>query len=310
MEENNDLIDLLFDPGYVSGVSTGFLEVDKISGGLKKGQLIVLAGSAGMGKSILGLTILVNVAKSGVPTLYFDLENGKEESFRRILQGWYGLSPDFFRDSKNKKATEKMLSEIDANLDYWGTDELLEFGYLKDGWQTLEKIIRAGGREKKYKPRVIVIDPLQALETSTEPGKALLEQGEIIKHFKELAQKLNITIVVCHHLRKGQYTGGDYIASLDDLGEIKYRVPTLEDLKGSSKIGDFAQCVWGLVRTKDSNNKENRSRSLLRILKNRNGLSGDIGLYFDEDKLCFKDRPVIDFGQFDNTLLSESFHCS
>ena len=305
---NDDaLIEQLFDTGYFSGLSTGFSELDRISGGLKKGQLVILAGSTGMGKSILGLSILTRIAKSGIPTCYFDLENGKEESYKRILKTWYGLRSDFFLDEKNKSATQVMLQEVENTLDYWGLEDLYSFGYQAEGWRALEKIIRNGGRSREYKPRVVVIDPLQALETSDDPGKSLLEQGNITKHFKELAQKLGITIIICHHLRKTQYTGGDYVTSLDDVSQVKYRIPTVEDLKGSSKIGDFAQGIWGLVRIKDSTNKTERSRGLLRELKNRNGLSGDIKLFFNEDTLSFSDRPLVENEMFNSVLLPGNF---
>lgn len=290
--ENESIIHDLFNGERITGISSGFSGLDEITGGLKTGELILLAGSTGIGKTLLALTILVNVAKRGEDVLYLDLENGKHESIKRLLMNWFEKEPTYFKDKDNEKEATGLLAEIEERIDYWSLEDLLPFKYSEDPGKAIVDVINIGGRSRERKPRVVIVDPLQSLETEIDPGKTYNQQGKIICDLRNLAQKKNIAIIICHHLRKSLSARGDYVTDLDDIQKNVYRIPSVEDIKGSGKITDFPQQVWGMVRTNLAEQKEIRQKTLLRVLKNRSGRTGDIKLFFNEDYLKFQDKPV------------------
>ena len=291
-EIRENVINSLFDKQNLIGVPTGFADLDKITKGLKRGHLIVLGGETGIGKSMLATTLSINVAKSGHNVLYLDLENGRDEIYHRLLTNWFNLDPGYFENEENKEQVDKFLDILEDKIDYWGIDDLMSFGYVDNPIKAVMGIIQQGGRNPRRKPRLIVVDPLQALERQTDPGRLYNEQGRVIEDLKNTALNKKTTIIICHHFNKGQTSGEKRIVDIDDIEQRTYRIPTLESFKGSAKILDFSQQAWGLFRKASSPDKQERSKSMLMVLKNRSGLTGNVKLYFDEDHLAFKETPV------------------
>lgn len=97
-----ETINSLFDRQNIKGVPTGFKELDDKVKGLKRGHLIVLGAETGFGKSMLAITLSVNVAKAGEDVLYLDLENGRDEIYKRFLTNWYELDPDTSKTKATK----------------------------------------------------------------------------------------------------------------------------------------------------------------------------------------------------------------
>lgn len=300
-----ETINALFDKQNIKGVPTGFKELDEKVKGLKRGHLIVLGAETGFGKSMLAITLSVNVAKAGENVLYLDLENGRDEIYKRFLTNWFELDPGYFEDERNKEQVDKFLDILEDKIDYWGLDDLTSFGYSEDPIKAVLGIIKQGGSNPQRKPRLIIVDPLQALERQIDPGKLFNEQGRIIEDLKNIALKRNTTIIICHHFKKGQVPSSQVIHDIEDIEETTYRIPTLESFKGSGKIVDFAQQVWGLFRKATSEDKEDRAKSLLMVLKNRSGLTGNVKMYFDEDHLRFQETKVVyeeGYTMFNGTL--------
>lgn len=276
-EYYRELASKIYSESALKGLSTGYTDLDTLSGGLKEGSLVVLAGTTGTGKSLLAMNILLNLARKGVHCDYMDLENSESVSHQRFVSIWTGEARSVFTNDVERAG--QAMYEYSEFLHYFDHE------FLKSTTESLtSRVIKFANASTS---RVILIDPLQALEDETDGAKILNEQGKIVRTLKELAQKKGKTIILCHHMRKSQARGGDWVSDLEDVAEQKYQIPALEDLRGSGKITDFATDVWGLVRTSGSSNRVGRGKTLLRVLKNRTGLRGDVRMFFNEDNLQF-----------------------
>lgn len=284
---NDKLIDGLFDKSRTRGMPTGFSHIDQIMGGLRAGSLTVFGASTGMGKSVLALNILIHINRDlRLPVVYIDLENGVLESTERIIRIWFAdeLTDDFFNyPEKYKDDVAKMTKEIFSDFYY----------YSHDNFETISQssILRLVKYHALKGQKIFLIDPLQAI-----PGDDVLntqeEEGNIVKELKNLAQELNLTIILCHHIRKTVSGGDTFVKSIADIDSPKLRVPSLDDLRGSGKIGDYATGVWTMVRINNSTEADDRNKTLFRILKNRFGNLGDVRLVFNPMTLTFRQFSV------------------
>ncbi len=275
----------LFNQDRIKGLPTRLVALDTKLGGIRTQTCTILAGSTGMGKSLISLAILVNLAKDGHKVCYFDLENGTQQSAERLLRIWFGLGQVFFDDLTNMEKLDSMYKQM-GNVTYYSHDHLNTYAEKGKGVSLLIALMK---QQVKNGCKVFLIDPLQALENEIDSANNYNEQGYIVKEFKEFAQTYDCAVIICHHMRKSTAGGGQWVADIDDAEEIKYRIPSIDDLKGSGKIADYATDVWGMVRTMNSPIAENRGRILLRVLKNRTGEKGDIRLYMDENTLRVTD---------------------
>lgn len=281
-DEKNELLEVkelvarMYNPARNEGYPTGFKSLDEIVKGIRLGTLTILGGATGVGKSLFGLNLLRNLASEGARCDYFDLENSDVVSHERLVSIWANKPTAYFK--QNHEEAAEIIWKYQDHISYFSNDDLERFG---GGIETLIKLIAVS------KSRIILIDPLQALETETSSQNQYNEQGKIVKVLKELAQRKDKAIILCHHLRKSSGTSGEWVADIDDLKEQKYRIPSIEDFRGSGKIVDYATDVWGIVRTISSPTKEGRGKTFLRILKNRSGFTGDVKLFFNEETLRF-----------------------
>ena len=283
----------IFDPERLKGFPTGFAGLDEVVGGIKTGRCIVVGGATGMGKSLFGINVLVNLARDqGQKVCYIDLENGEQESYERMMGIWFREPQEFFDDPENIKRAYKMKEEIDDAIAYYSHEELYDMGFLDKGWGLLEALIKEHAEDGV---KVFMIDPLQAVETKLDSQENQNEQGRFVRMLKDMAQSLNIAIIILHHLRKTTVGASKTLKGeeIDDLKEVTYRIPDIDDLRGSGKIADFATDVWLMVRPAADTRKEIRERIILRVAKNRTGHKKDVRLQLHEEDLTITDREVV-----------------
>lgn len=277
-EVSDDLVDRLFES--VKAIKTGIKSIDHETGGFKKGQMAVMIGDSGMGKSIVALNMLMGVARQNIKTCYIDLENGKVETMKRVFCIFSGKSRDTFTNPANKAIVRETLANI-TNFDYISYE-------LTDTFMGINEIMKILDEKTKEGVKLFLIDPLQKMEESTNSKDNLNEQGKIAKKLVEFAVKNEISILVLHHMRK-HGSSGQLITEddLEDKLKPSYRMPTLNDSKGSSKITDYATDVWGYWRFKHSNNSTSKSMGFINVLKSRSGLgNGDTARFFtDRDNM-------------------------
>lgn len=285
--------DQILDPKNQIGVSTGYPSLDEKTNGLKQGHLYILAAETGMGKSVLAVNIILNaIRKEEVTCSYFDLENGSFASSVRIL------AIQAARPVKELKMQESLetASELTGKLIYRDHVKLAPYVAHKQGGAMAKEIGNLITRDMQEKgSRIVVIDPLENFELGETDYNSI---SKVVIYFKNLAQELGISIMILHHIRKTNNQNSNMVDDITEVPKVKYRIPTLNDLIGSSKITNMATDVWVLVRQKDSQNTIEQGRTLLRLLKQRESTDmGDVYLVMNLENLKF--------GELDTSYHSE-----
>jgi replicative DNA helicase len=290
-DTEESIIDRIFDKGRLQGYKVGIQPLNDLIGGIRLGTLTILAGSTGMGKSIVSLNIANDLVNAGVPVFYADLENGAEETIERIIRIKHGITEEYFRDEANKGDNLSKIKELDC-FDYMTHSFLEVIQYERLGIKAFLSLLQI---QVDSGVKVIFIDPLQALERENNKDNAYNEQGQLVKELKEFAQRNNVAVIVNHHIRKSISSNGQFVMDLDDEIVVKYRIPNIDDLRGSGKITDYATDVWAVVRKAGATDKVEKGKMLFRVLKSRRKSVGDCKLWLNVDTLqLFDDSKAYD----------------
>ena len=280
-DDISDIAKKVLGKSRLKGYQTSLEAINEITGGIRTGTLTILGGATGMGKSLFSLNLAVDLITTNVPVCYIDLENGAEETLERVIRIKHNLTEQFFNDENNQTDLEYYFMRL-INF-YYFTHESI---YKVKGKNLLHKVLRVMERAAEKKDcKVFFIDPLQALES--DKADNYNEQGMIVKTMKEFAQKHDVAVILNHHIRKSTQSAGNFLTDIDESKEVKYRIPTLDDYKGSAKISDFATDCWAIVRKIANPDKVEKGMTLFRVLKSRRKSLGDVKLWLDVDTLKF-----------------------
>lgn len=288
----------VFDPDIVTGIPSGFPSLDKLIKGIRMATCTILAADTGMGKSLFAIKILTNLAKSGIKVCYFDLENGRATSLRRIFGIWFEKLVSWFESKSNEDEFKSKASEV-VNFSYYDHDKLYSLGFEEKGHELILSLME---QHAKKGAKVFLVDPLQIFISAKEDSKSSRMMSTAVRKFKEFAQSYNVAVIICHHIRKSTSGNGAWISGIEEAKKVFYKNPTLDDIKGLSDITQTATDVWGLVRTKLDESKLKRGDTILSILKNRNGREGFVSLFLNEDNLVFEELEPMDYFNKENSL--------
>ena len=261
------------DQSHLVGVPSGFVDLDYVLAGFRRGDLIVLAARPSVGKSALAMNIAVNAAKRGFLIAFFSLEMPSEQLTQRILTSETGIN------SHNMQT---------ANLsgDHWtriieASGELCNLDLYIDDNPSLNLIqLRAKARRqlKNVDPgkALIIIDYLQLMQPtrSGSDRPRYVEVGELTRGLKILAKELGVPIMVLSQLSRSVESRAD-------------KTPQLSDLRESGSIEQDADVVLFIDRSMGKKEAEQAGRpaqgtAKLIVGKNRNGpTTDDITLSFD-----------------------------
>ena len=260
--------------GSLRGLHTGFRDLDNITAGLQRSDLIVLAARPAMGKTTLVTNLAYNVATmERLPVLFFSLEMSKEQLVDRMLADAAGV------DSWNIR-TGNLSDEDFAKLaDAMG--EMAEAPiYIDDtpGVSVLEMRTKARRAAHNGELGLIVIDYLQLMQGSgsaKSSANRVQEVSEISRGLKLLARELNVPVIALSQLSRS-------VESRDP------KIPQLADLRESGSIEQDADIVMFLYREAYYNPETERENITDLILaKHRHGPVGTIELYFHPERLRF-----------------------
>lgn len=260
----------------LAGLPSGFYDLDLLTQGFQKSDLIIIAGRPSIGKTALGLNIALNILKeSKLPIVFFSLEMSKEQIIYRLLS-------------------------IEANIN----QTRLKSGKLyKDDWLKLNKIIKVMSKipffiddmpnlsiqdmQLKIKTilfeqgniGLIIIDYLQLMENpKSKIENRVQELSLITRALKNLARQFSIPIIALSQLSRNVETRID-------------KKPILSDLRESGSIEQDADLVLMLYKNQDSPLKQTETENYylieLIIAKQRNGPLGNIKLKFDPNRTKF-----------------------
>lgn len=248
---------------HITGVATGFSELDYMTTGLHGSELILLAARPAMGKSAFALNIAANAAiKTNVPVAIFNLEMSKEQLVDRIL------SSEAMVDS-NKIRTGKLEEEDWGKVaNVLGT--LSESNIFIDdtpGITVME--IRNRCRKLKIEKDIglVIIDYLQLVQGSNKRnGTREQEIAEISRSLKIMAKELNVPVIALSQLSRAVEQREDHR-------------PMLSDLRESGSIEQDADIVMFLYRD-DYYNKDSEDKDLTEVIiaKHRGGSTGKVKL--------------------------------
>lgn len=276
LTEAFDRIDELHkEQGKLRGIPTGFKDLDNILAGLQKSDLVILAARPSIGKTTLALDIARNVAvNSKVPVGIFSLEMSKEQLVDRLLCSqatvdlWKmrtgKLSED--EDFTNIGHAMGVLSEAPIFIDDSATANIME--------------IRTKARrlQSEHNLGLIVLDYLQLMQGEYATDNRVQEISAITRALKSIARELNIPVLVISQLSRA-------------VESRTPPIPKLADLRESGSIEQDADVVMFIYREsayKKDMEPDKKNIAEIHIAKHRNGPTGIISLFFDENKVSFK----------------------
>lgn len=259
--------------GRLLGISTGLMALDKVTGGLKDSDLIILAARPSMGKTALALNIALNAARR-VPVLMFSLEMSTSQLGQRMLAITSGVEASKIQTGNYDDAEQEKLLD---GAEVLGERKM----YIDDGagMNIAELRMRSRRHKQKHEIGLIVVDYIQLITGSKEyRGNRVQEVSEISRGLKSLARELNIPILALSQLSRGVEQRAD-------------KRPQLADLRESGSIEQDADIVAFIYREEYYNPEENRAKNLAEVLisKNRNGATGRANLRFDAARCLFQD---------------------
>jgi replicative DNA helicase len=271
--------------GGITGLPTGFHELDRMTSGMHEGEMFVIAARPSMGKTALAMNIAEHVAiDAGKPVAVFSLEMGAQQLVQRLLCSRARVNGSKLRDGfiANREMTN--LINIAGQL-----SKAKIFVDDTPGLSILELRAKARRLHNREKIQLIVIDYLQLLRSGSRRAQEnrQIEIQEISYGIKALAKELKLPVIVLAQLNRNpeQRTGSS-------AGR-----PRLSDLRESGTIEQDADIVGLLIRDKyyaedEEAKKEAAGKATLIIAKQRNGPTGDVPLTFLEEYTRFEDAAV------------------
>ena len=258
--------------GSLRGIRTGYRDLDNMTAGLQRSDLIILAARPAMGKTTLVTNLAYNVATiAKQPVLFFSLEMSKEQLVDRMLADASGV------DSWNIRTGN--LSEDDFSKLSEAMGEMAEAPIFIDdtpGISVLEMRTKARRAMHEQPLGLIIIDYLQLIQgNGRSDGNRVQEVSEISRGLKLLARELNVPVIALSQLSRTVETRSP-------------QIPQLSDLRESGSIEQDADIVMFIYREEYYNPDTDRQRITdLIIAKHRNGPTGKIELYFHPERLRF-----------------------
>lgn len=294
-DDIDDVLEGVLDTSRTMGLSTGIKALDRTIGGIRKKTNIMLVADTNMGKSMLLLNILINMAKlHGTKSVIFDLENGRDEVYQRLLQIWLQQTTEFVQDRKNIEHVKGAMNELRKYIKVYHHQQLHDLGLDEKG-AGHNLILSLIDQHVKEGYEVFMVDPLQELEISLSSNQLYQEQGKIVRDFKNKAVAEHVTIMICHHTRKGGNSRSKEVENQEDLNnvKVKYYLPTGDDASGSKKIRNATTDMWAFMRFAFDPHPTKRSICTMSVEKTRSKYRGRVGLYFDENTFVFHDNPLV-----------------
>jgi replicative DNA helicase len=263
-----------YSKGGVQGVPTGFKDLDEMTSGLQKGDLVIVAGRPSMGKTAFCLSIAMHSAVvAKYPTAIFSLEMSKAQLAQRMLCGEARISMHLLRSGRLPQRDLPKLSLAAGPL----SEAPL---YIDDtpGITVLELRAKARRLKKQHNLSLVIVDYLQLMDSSSPLENRQQEISQISRSLKGLAKELDVPVIALSQLsRAPEQRGGDHR-------------PQLSDLRESGAIEQDADVVMFVFREEFYNKDDASKQGIAEIIigKQRNGPTGSVALSFVKDYARFE----------------------
>lgn len=263
----------------ITGVPSGFLDLDAMTSGFQASELVVVAARPSMGKTAFCLNIAAHAASEGQGVAVFSLEMSKEALVQRMLTATARVDSHRVRQGKLRDSDFTQLARAAGILQ---TYQL----WIDDTPSITLLEMRSKARRLKIDNdlKLIVVDYLQLMRSPEYSDNRVQEISDISRSLKALARELGIPVIALSQLsRASEQRGGE-------------RKPILSDLRDSGAIEQDADLVIFIHRPEYYDREDESKRGLAEVMlaKNRNGPTGDVQLRF-----------VREYTRFDNVSQRE-----
>jgi len=262
--------------GDLRGLPTGFKALDNMLAGLQNSDFIILAARPSIGKSALAVNFAANIAvKQKIPVGIFSLEMSSDQIVDRLIASIANI--DLWKLRTGRLSHEGENNDFERIQQAMG--QLSEAPiYIDDAATSNVLQMRAMARrlQAQHGLGLIIIDYLQLVEPRTSSPNIVQQISEISRSLKGLAKELNIPVLGLSQLSRA----------------VEHRtpqIPKLADLRDSGGLEQDADVVMFIYR-EDRYNEETARKNIADIIiaKHRNGPVGKIELYFDDQRVCFR----------------------
>ncbi len=270
--------------GALTGLSSGFKDLDNWTAGFQPSDLIILAARPSVGKTSLVLNFAENIALSGIPAGFFSLEMSSEQIAERVLCSQARVNLKHMRSG--------FFTKKDASLLLQTANRIHDIPLFIDDTPNLtpSEVFSRSRRLKSRYPALgmIILDYLQLMSTGKRIENRQQEVSEISRSLKILARDLHIPIIACSQLSRAVEKRDDHTPRLSDLresGAIEQDADLVIFLHREVLKGTFE----GEPEDETEAGKETHYAYKLIIGKHRNGPVGELDIYFAREYTRFFD---------------------
>jgi replicative DNA helicase len=265
----------------ITGVPSGFAELDKLTSGFQPSELVIIAARPSMGKTAFCLNIATNAALEQQGVAIFSLEMSKESLVQRMLTAEARVDSQRVRQGALRDTDFTQLARAAGQLQackIWIDDT--------PSLTLLEMRSKARRLKAENDIKMVVVDYLQLMRSPEHAENRVQEISDISRSLKGLARELHIPVVALSQLsRASEQRGGE-------------RKPILSDLRDSGAIEQDADLVMFIHRPEYYDREDESKKGMAEVMlsKNRNGPTGDVHLRFNReytrfDNLSGRDDP-------------------
>ena len=283
VDSSRERLEKIFREGKsISGISTGYGELDKLTSGFQPSELLILAARPSQGKTALALNLAENIAiRAGHPVAIFSLEMSKESLLQRLVASVAQIDAHKFRTGHLSREDWRLMTEGLAQI-YAAPMWIDDAGSIS--------VLEIGAKARRLKRdkglSLLIVDYLQLITTRGRFGNRQEEVASISRGLKGLAKELQIPVLVLSQLTRAP--------------ERDERGPQLSDLRESGAIEQDADVVMFIYRPhffKAGATPEERDETELRIAKQRNGPTENVRFVFRSRLTRFEEAAPDAFSQ-------------
>lgn len=256
-----------------SGFLTSFSGLDEMTGGLQRGELIIVAARPSVGKTAFALNLAMHHAKNEGSSMIFSLEMGKKQLLQRMISSVGKINGQKWRNRLFNEADYERALRAVGQISNWRLK-------INDHLRTVTAIgaaIRKRVYDEPTQRHLVMIDYLQLMTPTGQRERRDLEIGDITRELKLLAVELDIPIVLLSQLSR-------------NVESRQNKRPLMSDLRESGNIEQDADVISFLYRDDYYDRKSEQSNKLeIIISKQRNGPTGTVEMSFEKEYGVFGD---------------------
>jgi replicative DNA helicase len=249
------------------GLKTGFTLFDHMTGGLRPGEMILIAARPSHGKTTLVLQMAFNAARNGVPVAIFSLEMRRQQLIQRLLAAIASVPAEHLRDGR-------LTTDEWTRVMHW-SPKVAEYPIWIDDTPDLTVAeIRARIMSLKTRPGLVVIDYIQLMRGGERAENRVQEIASVSRGVKGLAKTMGVPVLACCQLNRASEGRSD-------------SMPDLADLRESGQLEQDADVVAFVHRPRMKDPTNPNENATIRVAKDRMGARGDFQLHFHEQFVRF-----------------------